>query len=290
MRKALVDLFKKAIVFEYSLPHNGQNKSSITSLTDDVFSNAKATDLSALIYNSIVDLAFEESKIDLLKLDELQTEALLSYIKFDESRENQGFFGETVLNVLLQQHYGTGVLFARGNFYDPLSDMEPHGFDSHHFVVRDNKIEFWFGEAKFYQDYGAAIKSIISKLSVNLSKEYLKKNFLSIIKGSGYPLATTNLKAKEFIEYLKAHPLIQIGELIEQFNPKIIYPALVISNKIATDCVIKKCIEKIEQQILKTPLINEVGASIFFTFLPVADASAIKKEVLAWIKSKEPLI
>lgn len=290
MRKTLVDLFKKAVVFEYSLPHNGQNKSSITSLTDDVFSNANATDLSALIYNSIVDLAFEESKIDLLKLDELQTEALLSYIKFDESRENQGFFGETVLNVLLQQHYGTGVLFARGNFYDPLSDMEPHGFDSHHFVVRDNQIEFWFGEAKFYQDYGAAIKSIISKLSANLSKEYLKKNFLSIIKGNGYPLATTDAKAKGFVDYLKSKPLTQIADLIEKFNPKIVYPALVISNKITTECVIKKSIEKIEQQLLKTPLINEVGASIFFAFLPVVDATAIKKEVLAWIKSKEPLI
>ena len=126
-------------------------------------------------------------------------------------------------------------------------------------------------------------------MNQNLSSTYLSKNFLEIVKRK-YPLASTNAIAKTFMADLKSQPLRSVASFISQYNPKVVYPALVIANDLKRECIIQKSIEVIESELVKTPLINGVNASVFFVFLPVVDASAIKQEVLDWIKTKKPLI
>ncbi|MDD3245169.1 MAG: SAVED domain-containing protein [Candidatus ainarchaeum sp.] len=292
MRKTLVELFEKAIVFEYILPNGSINKSSITNDNDYVFSNPAASDFSLLIYNSILDLAFEDYKIDLTKLNDLQIEALEYFIKYDSTNpdnEKYGFLGETILNVLLQCFFNTDVLVARGNFYSPLDNSEPHGFDSHHFIVRNNKIELWCGEAKFYRSYSEAVKKIIQNINRNLSRQYLSNNFIHIVKNK-YPLATLNATAKAFIELIQDQPPKSISELIEKYKPKVVYPALVICDELSTHFTIQKMVERIDKELEDNPILNEINATIFFIFIPVNDSSIIKKEVLNWIKIKKTLI
>lgn len=56
------------------------------------------------------------------------------------------------------------------------------GFDAVHVVAAGGALELWLGEAKFYNDIGAAIRDVVVELGLHTETNYLRDEFL-LIKG-----------------------------------------------------------------------------------------------------------
>ncbi len=299
MRNSLKELFKKTITFEYSLPNieNGISKSDISTSDDFCYLAKGNKEISGLIYNGIVDFAFEEYNIDLNNLNEIQQKALKHKIRFaDIESENAqlklGFYGEVLLNLVLQLEFGTDVFVARGQFFDPLSNFEAHGYDSHHIIDRNGKIELWFGEAKFYTTPSSALISLWKSLQETLSMEYLNKNFQSIIQ-KNKEIQTKNPLINKFISECRKDPYRNFYEDIKNYKMKLVRPILIVTNEDKNyDTTIKSIIKLINKRNNENPINIPVDleVSLFFIMLPVNDAITIKKEVLECIRKNEPLI
>ena len=93
------------IGLKYSLPNTGSSipKITVSTLSDKCYQVLTSDgDLSKIIYNGIIEYSFDESSIDLTKLDTLQKRALISRMKFDcaateEQQLKYGFYGEVLL-------------------------------------------------------------------------------------------------------------------------------------------------------------------------------------------------
>lgn len=74
-----------------------------------------------------------------------------------------GDYGEIILFLLLDLFYGSKKLVTKV-FYKTPGDVPVFGADATHFTKdSDGQIAFWFGESKFYKDFGSALdKAFIS--------------------------------------------------------------------------------------------------------------------------------
>lgn len=297
MRAALKELFNNVITLQYKLPHNDTPKSIVSTCEDFAFKPNQDADVANIIYNSIIDLAYDDYQIDLTQLNELQRNALDFRIRFnvgdDDAKLKLGFYGEALLNVFLQVFYGTDVLVARGEFFDLLSNSEVHGYDCHHIIEKDNNLEFWCGEVKFYDKYTKALEIIWDNINKDIALEYLNKNLQTIFQRRYQSFASGALIEK-FIEECKQNPYRNFYEDIKRYNGKLVYPVLVAANEIYNDydLTIKTYIEKIEKLNQANPVIipQNIEVELFFIFLPVKDAKSIKLEVLECIQKNKPLI
>lgn len=64
-------------------------------------------------------------------------------------------------------------------FYCPTSKSEVTGFDSYHLIQYGDKVQLWFGEAKFRTKYHQSICEIIKKLSLTIW--FFIKPFIKLI-------------------------------------------------------------------------------------------------------------
>ena len=298
MRQSLVDLFNNAIIFDYKLPCKGINKSVVTTRDNDyvykVIDNHKISDV---IYNGILDLAFENYKLIDVDLNDRMSEALETKIRYNigdhDEKLKLGFYGEVLLNILLQLKFGTEVMGARGEFYNLLSKTEVTGYDCFHVVENNNRLEFWFGEVKFYASYSAALNSVWDSLQKDISFSFFNKNILAIIS-SNKEIESKNKLLARFVNDCKKNPIISstIAKHIISYNGKLIYPVMIISNEMKDCSMIKKCIDKINILQHDHPIYfdEDMEIDLFFIFLPVNDGKSIKEEVLKWITSKKELI
>lgn len=297
MRTALKELFNNVITLQYKLPHNDVDKSIVSTSEDFAFRPSRDSDVANIIYNSIVDLAFDDYHINLDELNELQRNALDFKIRFNVGDDNAklklGFYGEALLNVFLQLFFGADVLVARGEFFDILSQSEIHGYDSHHIIEKNNSLEFWCGEVKFYESYVTALEKVWVNINKDITLEFLNKNIQAIIHKKCNIYAKGKL-IDNFIKECKEQPYRNYYNDIKKYGGKLVYPVLVVSNELKNgfDVTVKKCIDKINSLNTKTPVVmpSELTVELFFIFMPVQDAKKIKLEVLECIQKNKPLI
>lgn len=95
--------------------------------------------------------------------------------------EKRGEFGELILHAAIRQVFGSLPAISK-IYYKSSINNTVKGFDAVHVVPSDNGLELWLGEAKFYKDIGAAIRSVVAELHDHLDKNYLRDEFL-LIKG-----------------------------------------------------------------------------------------------------------
>lgn len=92
------------IGLKYSLPNTGSSipKITVSTLSDKCYQVLTSDgDLSKIIYYGIIEYSFDESSIDLTKLDTLQKRALISRMKFDRAAT------EERISPLQRPHYFT---------------------------------------------------------------------------------------------------------------------------------------------------------------------------------------
>ena len=177
MRDSIVNCFKNTIIFKYNLPNDelAIDKSVYTTDLDYCYESADDSKLEEIIYNSIIDYAFNDEEFENENLDELHIEALSQRVRIedtdsDETKERYGIYGEVLLNLILRIYYETDMIISKGYFYDILKPEENKGYDSFHLIERSTETSLWFGEVKFYQNYKSALNSIFSNIINRIEK------------------------------------------------------------------------------------------------------------------------
>lgn len=93
--------------------------------------------------------------------------------------KRRGEFGELILHAVLRDHYGAQPAVSK-IFYKDSDNDTVKGFDCVHLVERDDQVEIWLGEVKFYADLGKAITAVAAELTDHLESNFLKREFVAI--------------------------------------------------------------------------------------------------------------
>jgi hypothetical protein len=295
MRQSIIDLFQQVIVFKYTLPHENIDKSEYTSanLVDYCYSSSSNEQLAEIIYNSIIDYAFNENEIT-ENLDKLLVEALVTRLRMEEDdtdpvQEKYGFFGEVLLNLFLHIFFSTTPIIAKGYFYDILKPEEPKGYDSYHLIETPNNLELWFGEVKFHQKYKSALNSVFKNIEKAISDNYFQKNLLALLPHKNN-LNVHQTSINGIIEFLRANPKTTIESLVNQFNLKLIYPIFIICNSETNyETTISSIVSEIKSKHSGKNLNIGINYELFFLLMPIDDVKSTKLKVLQWIKSQKQL-
>lgn len=294
MRQSVIDLFKNIVVYNYSLPHGSVEKSIYTTINNDFcFSSIDDLKLAEVIYNTLIDYAFNDNEI-VGDLNELQTEAIVTRMRIEEedtdaTQQKYGFFGEVLLNLFLRICFETTPIIAKGYFYDILKPEEPKGYDSYHLVQTEKGCSLWFGEVKFHQKYSSALKSVFSNLEKAISNDYLKDNLLAILPKKN-DLNVKDTTIDNIIQDLKKCAKTSIASLVSRYKLKLVYPVFIICNSIKDyDSTILSIIEEIKSKHSGKSFKIDINYDLFFILMPIADVKQVKKQVLQWIKLTQPL-
>jgi hypothetical protein len=94
--------------------------------------------------------------------------------------KRRGEFGELLLHAILAQEIGTVPAVSKIYYKDGSNDTVK-GFDAVHVVPTSDGLELWLGEAKFYANAGAAIRSAVKSLGQINNRDYLKDEFAAIV-------------------------------------------------------------------------------------------------------------
>lgn len=298
MKNSLKDLLEKIVIFQFNLPYKHLKRTKISTLSDKCYKVTSNNDVSALIYNGIIDYALGERNVNFNDLEKEQARAIAHYMRYDESdddetKEKYGFYGEVMLNLVMQHFLGTRQIIAKGYFYNPMDAQETHGYDAFHFYYNpSNKItSIVLGEAKFRANQSGAIKSAVNSVSKVLSADYLNNNF--------YAIKTRIEKAEPIpdeialiFDRIDDNPNINVYRLLMDNKIKIVYPVLIMCDQHNDDY--EKKIESLVNTVNKyvdkiNPLVG-IDVVIFFIFIPVENTKNIKKEVVKWISEKKLLM
>lgn len=91
----------------------------------------------------------------------------------------RGEFGELFLHIALRQIYSTLPAVSKIYYKTGVNDTVK-GFDAVHVVPKDDGLELWIGETKYYKDLNAAIRDVCDEIVDHLATDYLRNEFLLI--------------------------------------------------------------------------------------------------------------
>ncbi len=296
MRNTIKSMINGTIIFRYNLPIENIEKSSLTTSQDKCYSISSNDDLANLIYNGIVEYALGEKHIDINALDLYQRKAIKSRLRYDEKafhdeKIKYGFYGEVVLDLVLQYAFSSCVLLAKGYFYNPLEASETKGYDSYQFYYDNNHLSLLFGEVKFYGNFRNAIKKILDNLQKATSVDYLNKNVIALINEKE-KFDSIPLEISKIIEKWETNPDINIYEEAKRHNIKLHYPILVLYdyNGNSFDETIEFSIDIINTEVAQRRLEMEMDIELFFILIPVDNAKKIKETVIECVSLNKPLV
>ena len=296
MRQSIIDYFNNTVIFKYALRNDALDidKSIYSTVDDQCYSLSSDTDLATLIYNALLDYAFDECEIADDDISELHLEAISQRMRIEEDDDDAtqgkyGFFGEVLLNLFLRVIYGTECIIAKGVFYDILKPEELKGYDSFHIIENADDLILWFGEVKFHQTDDSALTSALDNLEKAISDDYFRKNLLALTpKKRMFNVESPKMDA--IVERVRKNPKIQISTLKSDFNLKLAYPIFIVSNSLRDyDKTIKSSIKYIKSRHAGKNLSIGIDYDLFFIFLPVNCVKTIKTEILKWIELNQPL-
>ena len=301
MRQSLKNLMQSAIVMQYQRPVdvNGIHipRAHISTANDNCLKQIGSNnDIAQLIYNGIVEYAYNDSDINLTNLNNLQIRALQSKLKYNPTAPlpNQlayGFQGEVLLHLILQHYYHAAKAIARGYMFSALENAETKGYDSYLMIENADTIFMLFGEAKFYiSGYKESLKKIFDNIDKALSDDYLNRNFIAM--DNQYEHLALGSRIPAIIDVWRDNPMINMAFEAHKYNMHLVYPMLVIFDNKANSYeeLILEVITHIKNEYSTTNPTLTIPNTIFFIFLPVNNSRDIKTHVLQWINQKQPLM
>jgi hypothetical protein len=297
MRQTLIDLIKKTIIYEYELPNAtaGILKTIFSTENDHCYSVNDINAIAEIIYNSIIDYAFNEFDLVDKDLDALHAVALKTKLKYnpaadDTAKIKYGFFGEVLLYSILIVLYNARPLIARGYFYNPLENAETKGYDSYQLVDNNGTIELWFGEVKFHASHTQGIDSVMKNIDKALSDSYLETNVLAFHNHKNN-LNISGSLIETILNDWETTPSINIASEIVKYNMTLVYPILILYQHDGAhyDLNIKKIPEYITANYTSKTFSLSVPHKVFFIILPLDKVKEIKQKVIQWIESKKPV-
>ncbi|UDM08318.1 DUF1837 domain-containing protein [Halomonas sp. NyZ770] len=91
----------------------------------------------------------------------------------------RGEFGELLLHIAIRQVYETLPAVSK-IYYKSAVNETVKGFDAVHVVRKDNDLELWIGETKFYENITRAIYDVSKEIIDHLETDYLRSEFILI--------------------------------------------------------------------------------------------------------------
>ena len=301
MRISLKKLMDSSVVLRYQLPCYITDKHvprcHISTRNDRFLEQIGSNDnIANLIYNGIVEYAYNDNEINTTQLDKLQIRALQSKLKYnpnasDETMLGYGFQGEVLLHLILDYYFGARKAIARGYMFSALENAETKGYDSYLMIENHNAISLLFGEAKFYlSGYKYSLKSIFKNIDNALSDNYLNRNFIAM--DNHYEHLDENSRIKQIIDNWRDNPLINMAEEAKKQNIQLVYPMLVVfdDKKDTYENLILEILAYIRTSYNAVHSTLTIPCDIFFIFFSVDNSRTIKTQVLQWIKQQQPLM
>jgi len=92
---------------------------------------------------------------------------------------NRGEFGEILLHIAIRQVFETIPAISK-IYYKSAINKTVEGFDAVHIVRKDDELELWIGETKFYNDVDRAISDVCKEIVAHLQTDYLRSEFILI--------------------------------------------------------------------------------------------------------------
>lgn len=297
MRDTLKDLFSKTILFKYHLPTEDIKRTDLSTQQDQCFSVSSNKNLSDLIYNGIVDYAIGEKHVNIEKLDLCQRKAIKARLKYDENATDDvklkyGFFGEVVLDLILQFQFSSNVLLAKGYFYNPLENAEPKGYDAYQFYYsQENGLSLLIGEVKFHASYTTAVVDVLKKLEKSTSVSYFNKNILALITEKGnFEACPTEISS--IIDKWEGNPEVNFYDEVKKNSINLYYPILLLydQTKENYDETIKNTIVCIDSKLSELSINPELDIEFLFLLIPINSSKIVKEDVIKWISQNKPLM
>lgn len=291
MRQQLEELIRNVIIIQTTL--TGDKKSKISLYDDQCLRSLDDEGLKQIIYEWIIEYAYNEFDITAKDLNVLHRNALVSKLKYnheasDETKEKYWFYGEILLDCVLKVLFWTSALISRGYFYNPLENGETKWFDCYHLIESQENLYLYYGETKFYANTKKWIKSVLDKIETSLSDVYLSTNMIALINHKDKIMSNTIADILSCWEI----QAINLVESLRDNNIILVYPIFIIGNYIKQnyDDNIQEQLQYIESLL---PIPKDISLSIsykiFFIFLPVQNTKDIKQTIIQWIKESKPL-
>ncbi|WP_417558635.1 Hachiman antiphage defense system protein HamA [Mesoflavibacter zeaxanthinifaciens] len=254
--------------------------------------------MNRIIYESILYYAYDEFQLldgehQKMFIKAFNTKFKYNHSASDLAKRRLGIYGESLLYAILHQLYNVNTLVSRGYFYDIQKKSEVTGYDSFQLIQRENEIELWFGETKFYEDGIAAIDKVFSNIEKAISDDYLvNTNFTTILQKKGN-IIDKESKLYKILDKWDKCIIDSLEDELRDNQIKLVYPVLVTFNTIGNDYneTIKTAIKHINDKYshLKFDKIS-IEYSIFFILMPIEDVKKSKETIIEWIDKKEPLM
>lgn len=302
MKDSLTQLIDRTLILEYKLSHPtfGIDKTCIThnDLNDDCYKHVNSEDFNRIIYESILYYSYDEFQLlggdhQKMFLKAFNSKFRYNYTATDLAKRRLGIYGEALLYAILHRFYNTNTLVSRGYFYDIQKKSEVTGYDCFHLIQKNDEIELWFGETKFYEDGKAAIDSVFKSIEKAISDDYLvNTNFTTILQKKGN-IVDKNSKLYKILDQWDKSIIESLEQELMKHNIKLVYPILVTFDKTNDDYneTIRTAIKHINDNYSHVRFNNiSIEYSIFFILMPIDDVKESKETIIAWIDKKEPLM
>ena len=179
------------------------------------------------LFNCIPDFCLSYSEVHEVDssewMDKLRKASAMIYSS--DKFKSRGEFGELLLHYILKDLYKTIPAISKMYFKDGPNETVK-GFDAVHVVVnKEDLLDLWLGEVKFYSNASQAIKDVIHKIKKHFDNDYLRTEFIAI----------TNKLDKESPFYDKLSQLISPNSSLDDIFERICVPVLITFNSKVID-------------------------------------------------------
>ena len=120
----------------------------------------------------------ELERIDVRDMRRMLKNAASAIYQSDKYK-NRGEFGELILHVVIREIYNTIPAISKIYYKDGPNDTVK-GFDAVHIVNKENGLELWLGEVKFYKEINQAINDVVTEIFDHIKRDYLRNEFIAI--------------------------------------------------------------------------------------------------------------
>lgn len=96
-----------------------------------------------------------------------------------EKYGSRGEFGEILLHIAIRQVYKTIPAVSK-IYYKSSVNKTVEGFDAVHVIKKEDGLELWIGETKFYNEVNKAIYDVCIEIVNHLESNYLRSEFILI--------------------------------------------------------------------------------------------------------------
>lgn len=133
------------------------------------------------LFNYLPEFALTQSELQELSGDNIVPKLRLAAGNVYQTKKfrNRGEFGELLLHAIIRETYKTIPAISKLFYKDGPNDTVK-GFDAVHVVEKENNLELWLGEVKFYQDIHSAIRDVVDELHEHIKIRYVKNEFIAI--------------------------------------------------------------------------------------------------------------